>query len=85
MRLAEPRSYPFLSYIAVECLDGSFAFYRFWNGRLEHNEGECSEWSEVPAEKVFQHLLLRTPVGIRLEGVFAVKSLEWPESVFRLN
>jgi hypothetical protein len=66
----ELRSYPSHAYIAIECLDGSFAFYRFWNERLECTDGQCSEWREVPADDMLQHVVLRTPVGLWLDRVF---------------
>ena len=70
MRSDELRSYPFLSYIAIEYVDGSFAFYRLWNGRLECTGGQCSEWSQVPADDILQHVVLGTPVGLWLDGFF---------------
>lgn len=70
MRAGELRSYSSLWYIAIECFDGSFAFYRLWNGRLECTEGQCSEWSEVPADDMLQHVMLRTPVGVWLDRFF---------------
>jgi hypothetical protein len=47
--------------IAVECLDGSFAFYRTWEARVERIQPKEVEWTELTPQDILQHLVLRTP------------------------
>jgi len=76
------RSLPSSVGIAVECLDGTFAFYRVREGRLEKIEGGERDWSQVPPEDILQHLVLRTPVGIWLESRVVLRPAEWVKPYF---
>ena len=73
----ELRSLPSSVGLAVECLDGSFAFYRIRESRLERIENQQKEWTEVPAQDILQHLVLRTPVAVWLESRMVLQPAEW--------
>jgi hypothetical protein len=78
----ELRSLPSSVGLAVECLDGSFAFYRIREGKLERIEGREREWSEVGSQDILQHLVLHTPVAVWLESRMVLKPAEWVKPYF---
>ncbi len=78
----ELRSLPSSVGLAVECLDGSFAFYRVHGGALERIQGQERAWTEVPAEDILQHLVLQTPVAVWLESRMVLKPAEWVKPYF---
>jgi hypothetical protein len=78
----ELRSLPSSTGLAVECLDGSFAFYRIRGGALERIQDQERKWTEVPAEDILQHLVLQTPVAVWLESRMVLKPAEWVKPYF---
>ncbi|HLK33606.1 MAG TPA: hypothetical protein VKT29_10990 [Terriglobales bacterium] len=78
----ELRSLPSSVGLAVECLDGSFSFYRIRDGRLEKIDSQEREWTEVRAPDILQHLVLHTPVAVWLESRMVLKPAEWVKPYF---
>lgn len=78
----ELRSLPSSVGLAVECLDGSFAFYRIRGGSLERIQGQERAWTEVPPEDILQHLVLHTPVAVWLESRVVLKPADWVKPYF---
>ncbi|HLX75788.1 MAG TPA: hypothetical protein VKR26_13660 [Terriglobales bacterium] len=78
----ELRSLPSSAGLAVECLDGSFAFYRIREGILERIQGPETAWTEVLAEDILQHLVLQTPVAVWLESRMVLKPADWVKPYF---
>ena len=78
----ELRSLPSSVGLAVECLDGSFAFYRIRGSVLERIQDMERSWTEVPAEDILQHLVLQTPVAVWLESRMVLKPAEWVKPYF---
>ena len=78
----ELRSLPSSVGLAVECLDGSFAFYRIRGSALERIQDQERTWTEVPAEDILQHLVLQTPVAVWLESRMVLKPAEWVKPYF---
>jgi hypothetical protein len=78
----ELRSLPSSVGLAVECLDGSFAFYRIRGGTLERTQELERGWTQVPAEDILQHLVLHTPVAAWLESRLVLKPAEWVKPYF---
>jgi len=68
--------------LAVECLDGSFAFYRIRGSLLERIQDLERSWTEVPAEDILQHLVLQTPVAVWLESRMVLKPADWVKPYF---
>ena len=68
--------YPTNNGIIVELLDGSFAWYRIIDDRLEVRHAEDRWWSEVSAEDILQHLLLNTPVATWLHDRMILQPAE---------
>ena len=73
----ELRSLPSSVGLAVECLDGSFAFYRIRGSILERTQDEERSWTEVPPVDILQHLVLHTPVAAWLESRMVLKPADW--------
>ena len=78
----ELRSLPSSVGLAVECLDGSFAFYRIRGSLLERIQDLERSWTEVPAEDILQHLVLQTPVAVWLESRMVLKPADWVKPYF---
>ena len=78
----ELRSLPSSVGLAVECLDGSFAFYRIRGSTLERIQDSERAWTEVGAPDILQHLVLNTPVAIWLESRMVLKPAEWVKPYF---
>lgn len=78
----ELRSLPSSVGLAVECLDGSFAFYRVRQGKLERIEHQQKDWTELSAQDILQHLVLHTPVAVWLENRVVLRPAEWVKSYF---
>ena len=78
----ELRSLPSSVGLAVECLDGSFAFYRIRGGALERIKDQERSWTEVPSEDILQHLVLQTPVAVWLESRMVLKPADWVKPYF---
>lgn len=78
----ELRSLPSSMGLAVECLDGSFAFYRIRGATLERIQEQERTWTEVPAEDILQHLVLQTPVAVWLESRMVLRPAEWVKPYF---
>lgn len=76
------RSLPSSVGLAVECLDGSFAFYRIRGSTLERIQDAERTWTEVAAPDILQHLVLNTPVAIWLESRMVLKPAEWVKPYF---
>jgi len=73
----ELRSLPSSVGLAVECLDGSFAFYRIRGSKLERIEHQQKDWTELSAQDILQHLVLQTPVAAWLENRMVLRPAEW--------
>ena len=78
----ELRSLPSSVGLAVECLDGSFAFYRIRGSTLERIQYSERAWTEVGAPDILQHLVLNTPVAVWLESRMVLKPAEWVKPYF---
>lgn len=78
----ELRSLPSSVGLAVECLDGSFAFYRIRGDKLERIEHPDKEWTELTSQDILQHLVLHTPVAVWLEDRMVLRPAEWVKSYF---
>jgi hypothetical protein len=78
----ELRSLPSSVGLAVECLDGSFAFYRIRGSALERIQDQERTWTEVPSEDILQHLVLHTPVAVWLESRMVLKPADWVKPYF---
>ena len=78
----ELRSLPSSVGLAVEGLDGSFAFYRIRGGALERIQDQERTWTEVAAEDILQHLVLQTPVAVWLESRMVLKPADWVKPYF---
>ena len=78
----ELRSLPSSVGLAVECLNGSFAFYRIRGSTLERIQDSERIWTELSAEDILQHLVLHTPVAVWLESRMVLKPAEWVKPYF---
>lgn len=78
----ELRSLPSSAGLAVECLDGSFAFYRIRGGVLERIQDQERIWTELSAEDILQHLVLHTPVAVWLESRMVLRPADWVKPYF---
>ena len=76
------RNLPSSAGLAVECLDGSLAFYRIREGVLERIQDQERSWTEVSPEDILQHLVLNTPVAAWLESRIVLRPAEWVKPYF---
>ena len=70
-------SLPATDGLAIESLDRSFCFYRIRGAKLERIQSQEREWTELSPQDILQHLVLRTPVAVWLEGRIILKPVEW--------
>ena len=76
MYAGDRKVFPTRNGIVVELLDGSFAWYRIADGRLEVRHSDDRWWSEVPAEDILQHLVLDSPVATWLHDRMILQPAE---------
>ncbi|MGE5204899.1 MAG: hypothetical protein ACM3PW_04740 [Chlamydiota bacterium] len=78
----ELRTLPSSVGLAVECLDGSFAFYRIRGSVLERIQEQERAWTEMSPQDILQHLVLHTPVAVWLESRMVLQPAEWVKPYF---
>lgn len=78
----ELRSLPSSVGLAVECLDGSFAFYRIRGSTLERIQEQERAWTQMSPGDILQHLVLQTPVAVWLESRMVLQPAEWVKPYF---
>lgn len=70
-------SLPSTDGLAIESLDRSFCFYHIRGAKLERIQTQEREWTELSPKDILQHLVLRTPVAVWLEGRIILRPVEW--------